>query len=119
MQYCSKIDLIDLNGEFQNQKKWKTSVDECTTVFTEKIKLFPYMVPTKLSNIDRFANGLPMDFGATINMATTLKTAVRASKNVEIQCREKGLEKDNVAPGSWYVKFILVFFIFSLGLGEL
>ena len=94
MQYCSEIDLIDLNNEFQNLKKGKMSVDEYATAFTERMKLFPYLVPTELSKIDRFANGLPTDFGPMVKMATTLKAAVRAAKNVEAQIREKGLEKD-------------------------
>ena len=72
------------------------SVDEYVTSFTEKMKLFPYLVPTELSKIDRFANGLPANFGATVKMATTLKASIRAAKNVEIQLREKGLERVEV-----------------------
>ena len=41
MQYCSEVDLIDLNYEFQNLKKWKMNVDVYVTAFTEKMKLFP------------------------------------------------------------------------------
>ena len=37
---------------------------------------------------------MPTDFGATVKMAITLKTTVRATNNVETQLREKGLEKD-------------------------
>ena len=70
------------------------SVDEYATAFTERMKLFPYLVPTELSKIDRFANGLLTDFGPMAKMATTLKTAAREAKNVEAQVREKGLEKD-------------------------
>ena len=50
-------------------------------------------MPTKLSKIERFANGLPADFGPTVKMATTLKTVVTAAKNVETQIREKGQER--------------------------
>ena len=96
VQYCSEIDLIDLNNEFQNLKKGKMSIDDYATAFTEKMKLFPYLVPTELSKIERFANGLPADFGPTVKMATTLKTAVRAAKNVEAQQKEKGLERIDV-----------------------
>jgi len=71
------------------------SVDEYATAFTEKMKLFPYLVPTELSKIDRFSNRLPADFGPTVKMAATLKTAVRAAKNIETQIRERVLEKDN------------------------
>ena len=94
MQYCSEIDLIDLNNEFQNLKKRRMSIDDYATASIEKMKLFPYLVPTKLSKIERFANGLPADFGPTVKMATTLKTVVRAAKNVEAQKKEKGLKKD-------------------------
>ncbi|KAL7618843.1 hypothetical protein Lser_V15G00012 [Lactuca serriola] len=96
VQYCSEIDLIDLNNEFQNLKKGKMSIDDYATAFTEKMKLFPYLVPTELSKIERFANGLPADFGPTVKMATTLKTAVRAAKNVEAQQKERGLERIDV-----------------------
>ena len=40
MQYCSDVDLIDQNNEFQNPKKGKMSVDEYAIAFTEKMKLF-------------------------------------------------------------------------------
>lgn len=94
MQYYSEIDLIELNNKFQNLKKGKISVDEYVTAFTDRMKLFPYLVPTKLSKIDRFANGLPAVFGPMVKMATTLKTAVREAKNIETQIRERGLEKN-------------------------
>ena len=47
MQYYSKQDLLEINNEFQNLKKEKMSVSEYTIDFTEKIKLVPYLVPTK------------------------------------------------------------------------
>ena len=72
------------------------SIDDYATAFTEKMKLFPYLVPTELSKIERFPNGLPADFGPTVKMATTLKTAVRAAKNVETQLKERGLERNEV-----------------------
>ena len=95
-QYCSEIDLIDLNNEFQNLKKGRMSIDDYAAAFTEKMKLFPYLVPTELSKIEKFANGLPADFGPTVKMATTLKSAVRAAKNVETQQKERGLERAEV-----------------------
>lgn len=51
------------------------------------------MVPTNLSKIEKFANGLPTDFGPIVKLATTLKAAIWADKNAEIQIREQGLEK--------------------------
>lgn len=96
MQYCSEIDMIDLNNEFQNLKKGRMSIDDYAAVFMEKMKLFPYRVPTELSKIEKFANGLPADFGPTVKMATTLKSAVRAAKNVETQQKERGLERTEV-----------------------
>ena len=50
---CSEIDLIDLNNEFQNLKKEKMSIDDYATAFTENMKLFPYLVPTELSKIEK------------------------------------------------------------------
>ena len=53
-------------------------------------------MPTKIYKIERFANGLPVDFGPTVKMATTLKTIVGEVKNVETQLREKVLERTKV-----------------------
>ncbi|XP_023773078.1 uncharacterized protein LOC111921732 [Lactuca sativa] len=74
-QYCSKTDLLEMNNEFQNLKKVKLSVTKYVIAFTKKMKLFPYLVPTELFNIERFANGLLEDFGRTVKIATTLEKA--------------------------------------------
>ena len=65
------------------------SVSEYAATFTKKMKL----VPTKLSKVNKFANGLSVDFGLTVKLATTLKASIFAAKNVETQIREKSLEK--------------------------
>ena len=96
MQYCSEQDLLEINNEFQNLKKGKMSVIEYAASFTEKMKLVPYLVPTELSKVNKFAHGLPADFGPMVKQATTLKAAIWAAKNVETQIREKGLEKVEV-----------------------
>ena len=61
------------------------------------MKFFPYLVPTELSKIEKFANGLPTNIGPTIKMETTLKVAIRAAKNVETQLKERGLETTEVS----------------------
>ncbi|KAL7591377.1 uncharacterized protein LOC111880758 [Lactuca sativa] len=96
IQYCSEIDMIDRNNEFQNLKKGKMSIDDHAAAFTKKMKLFPYLVPTELSKTGRFANGLPAKFGPTVKMATTLKTTVRAAKNVETQLKERNQDRAEV-----------------------
>ena len=96
MQYCSEQDLLEINNEFQNLKKGKLSITEYATSFTEKMKLIPYLVPTELSKVNKFANGLPADFGPIVKQATTLKAAIWAAKNVETQIKEKGLERAEV-----------------------
>ena len=93
MQYCSEIDLIDLNNELQNLKKGKISIDDYATAFTEKMKLFPYLVPNELAEIENFANGFSSNFGPTVKMASTLKAAIRATKNVKTHLKERGLER--------------------------
>ena len=70
------------------------SITEYAASFTEKMKIVPYLVPTELSKVNKFANGLPADFGPMVKQATTLKSAIWITKNVETQIREKGLEKD-------------------------
>ena len=72
------------------------SVTEYAASFTEKMKLVPYLVPTELSKINKFALGLPTYFGPMVKQATTLKGAIWAAKNVEVQIREKGLERAEV-----------------------
>lgn len=75
-QYCSKQDLLEINNEFQNLKKGKMSAIEYAATFEEKMKLVPYLIPTKLLKMNKFANALPADF----------------SRTVETQIREKELE---------------------------
>ena len=58
------------------------------------MNLVPYLVLIELSNVKRFSNGLPVDFGPTeVKLATTLKEDICGARNVETQIREKGLEK--------------------------
>lgn len=96
MQYCSEQDLLEINNEFQNLKKGKMSVTEYATSFIEKMKLVPHLVPTELSKVNKFALGLLADFGLMVKKNTTLKAAIWATKNVETQIREKGLERAEV-----------------------
>lgn len=69
------------------------SISEYVAAFTEKIKLVPYMVPTKLSKVNNFSSGLPMDFHLIVRLATNLKAVIWVARNVETQIRKKGLEK--------------------------
>ncbi|KAL7594215.1 hypothetical protein Lser_V15G28366 [Lactuca serriola] len=96
LQYCSEHDLLEINNEFQNLKKGKLSVNEYAASFTEKMKLIPYLVPTELSKVNKFALGLPAEYGPMVKQATTLKAAIWAARNVETQIREKGLEMSKV-----------------------
>ena len=83
MQYCSEQDLLEINNEFQNLKKGRMSIIEYAVSFTEKMKLVPYLVPTELSKVNKFANGLLVGFGPMVKQATTLKAAIWAAKNVK------------------------------------
>ena len=62
LQYCSEQDLLEINNEFQNLKKGKLSVTKYATSFTEKMKLIPYLIPTELSNVNKF----PMNYQRTL-----------------------------------------------------
>lgn len=72
-KYCTEQDLLEINNEFQNLKKGKMSVSEYDATFTKKIKLVHSLVATKLSNVNTFSMGLPVDFGPMVKLATTLK----------------------------------------------
>ena len=96
MQYCSEQDLLEISNEFQNLKKGKLNVTEYAASFTEKMKFIPYLVPTELSKVNKFALGLPADYGPMVKQTTTLKVAIWAARNVETQIREKGLERSEV-----------------------
>lgn len=52
------------------------SVEEYVAVLTEKMMLVSDLVPTELSKIEKFANGLPMDFGPIVKLATTFEAAI-------------------------------------------
>jgi len=60
------------------------------------MKFIPYLVPTELSKVNKFALGLPADYGPMFKQATTLKAAIWAARNVETQIREKVLERSEV-----------------------
>lgn len=92
-EYCSKQDLLVINNDFQNLKKGKMSINEYDAIFTDTMKLVPHLVPTELSKVDKFANGLPSDFGPMVKLETNLKEAVRSAKNMESLIREKSLER--------------------------
>lgn len=75
-EYCSKRDILKINNELQNLKKGNMSISEYVVAFIENIKLFSYLVPTILSKIDKFANGLPIDYGSKMKLATNLKETI-------------------------------------------
>lgn len=83
MQYYSEIDLLEVNSEFQNLKKGKTSVSEYDATFNQKIKLVPILVPTKLSKLNKFVIGLPLDFVPMMKLTTTLQVSIWVGRNVE------------------------------------
>lgn len=62
----SESDLLEISMEFQNLKKENMSVGEYVTIFPEKMELVPHLVPTKHSEIEIFANRLPMDFSPMV-----------------------------------------------------
>lgn len=57
-EYLSKRDLLRIYNEFQNLKKGEMSVSQYIVAFLEKMELVPYLTPTELSNVEKFANGL-------------------------------------------------------------
>lgn len=69
------------------------SFSKYASTFIEKMKLDSHLVPTKLSKIEKFVNGLPTNYGPTVKLETTLKAAMWAAKNLEIHIRDKGVEK--------------------------
>lgn len=65
-QYCSEQDLLEINNEFQNLKKGKMSSNEYAATFEEKMKLVPYLIPTKILKMNTFSIALLVDFGRTV-----------------------------------------------------
>lgn len=63
------------------------SVSKCVETFTKKMKIVPYLVPIELSKVNKFGNGLLVDFGPTVKLATTLKVAIWAASNIEAQIK--------------------------------
>lgn len=88
-EYCLKRHLLEINNEFQNLKKGNISIIKYATTFSNKVNLVSHLFPTKLSRMEKFANGLPVDCGLNVKLVTTLKSAICATKNVEIQFKEK------------------------------
>lgn len=69
-------DLSEIIKEFHNLKKGKISVNEYHMAFSKKMKLVPYLIPIEHSKIKTFVNGLPIDFGPMVKLATSLEVAV-------------------------------------------
>lgn len=86
----------EISNEFQNLKKWEMSVNQYTTIFTRKMELVPYMVPTELSNVKWLANGLPTDFKPTIQLATTLDATIQFAKSLEDTVKGKSINQGGV-----------------------
>lgn len=51
--------------------------------FLENMELVPYLTPIEQSKVERFANGLPTDFGPMLKIATTLETTISVAKSLE------------------------------------
>lgn len=47
------------------------------------MELVPYLTPTKQSKVERFPNGLPMNFGLMVKIPTTLETTIWVAKSLE------------------------------------
>lgn len=60
------------------------------------MKLVPHVVPTKLTKVDKFSNGLPTDFGPMAKLIRTLKEAIWSGRNVDTQIRDNGLDRMEV-----------------------
>ena len=66
--YCSEQEFLVINNEFQNLNKGKMSITEYVVKFTEKMKVVPHLVPTELSKVEIFSNGLSADFGLMVKI---------------------------------------------------
>lgn len=95
-EYCSEKDLMEITNEFQNLKKGEINVSQYATTLMEMMELVPYLTPTKQSKVERFANGLPMDFGPMVNIATTLEKTIRVAKSLEDIAKEITIDKVEV-----------------------
>ena len=67
------------------------SINKYATTFTKNMKLVPHLVATKLPKVNKFTIGLPADYGPTMKLETTLKAAIKATRNVETHIEETGL----------------------------
>lgn len=65
------------------------SVTEYVAVFTKKMKLVSYLLPTKSSKVKSFANGLPADFGLMVKLATTLEVTIQVALSLEGMIKER------------------------------
>lgn len=59
------------------------SISQYVATFMKKMELVPYITPTKLSKVGKFANRLPVDFDPMVKLATTLEAAIRVAKSLE------------------------------------
>lgn len=95
-EYCSERDLLEITNEFQNLKKEEMSVSKYTTTFLEKMELVPYLNLDGISKVEKFANGLPKDFGSMVKLATTLEVAIQVAKSLEDVVKGITTDKEEV-----------------------
>lgn len=56
------------------------------------MQLVPYLVPNKLSKIEKLANGILTNYGPKVKLSNILKSAIWVAKNVEIHIKDTNLE---------------------------
>lgn len=72
------------------------SVSKYAATFIGKMELVPYQVPAELSKIERFVNGLAVDFGPMVKLATTLEAAIQVAKFLEDIVKGKAIDQVEV-----------------------
>lgn len=75
--------LVRNEEEIPKLKKGDISLIDYATTFTEKQKLVSHQVPTKSSEVERFASLRPTDFSPMMKLATDFDVAIRIAKSLE------------------------------------
>lgn len=87
--YCSAWDLIKMQNEFLTLKKGDMTVDEYARLFVAKLQYVRHLAPSDKDCVERFVAGLPFKYSMAVRRETTLDSAIRVAKSLDVDKYEE------------------------------
>lgn len=87
--YCSARDLVKMQNEFLALEKGDMTVDEYACLFVEKLQYVRQLAPSDKDCVERFVAGLPFKYSIAVERETTLDSAIRVAKRLDVDKYEE------------------------------